>query len=270
MTPEEFSSLVWDYYAKNSRDSLPWRIPEPDGSFEPYKILVSEIMLQQTQVSRVIEKYNHWMRLFPTVESLAGAPLASVLREWLGLGYNRRAKFLHEAAKQIVAQGTFPQDRSQLVKLPGVGVNTAGAVQAHAFNQPVVFVETNIRTVFLYNFFENQEQVSDAQLMPFIESTIDRENPREWYWALMDYGSYLKQTKGNFSKNSKHHVKQSAFEGSRRQVRGKILVLLAENKFLHETVISEAINDKRLSSVLQDLQKEGLITQNPGSFSLAE
>jgi A/G-specific adenine glycosylase len=227
-------------------------------------------MLQQTQVTRVIEKYNQWLEVFPDIQTLANASLSLALTQWLGLGYNRRAKFLHESAKQLSGMTYFPNTHAELIKLPGVGVNTAGAILAYAFNQPTIFIETNIRTVYMYHFFENQEQVTDAELIAHIKSTIDYEHPREWYWALMDYGSFLKQTKGNFAKNSKHHVKQSAFEGSKRQIRGKVLAILASDNKVHKADIFETINDDRLERVLFDLQSEGLITQKQGTFSLAE
>lgn len=270
MNPDEFNAVLWSFYAKNARNSLPWRIPGPDGAFDPYKILVSEIMLQQTQVARVADKYREWLEKYPDIKSLAQAPLADVLSLWLGLGYNRRAKFLHESAKYIYRLGAFPSTLTELVALPGVGVNTAGAILVYAFNKPVVFIETNIRTVFLYHFFAEQNEVSDAVIASLIEATIDTENPREWYWALMDYGSYIKKTKGNYSKYSKHHVKQSKFEGSKRQLRGKILTLLADQKTSSHAAIVKKIADDRVSSVLEDLQKEGLITQRQTHYSLAE
>lgn len=270
MSPALFNELLWEYFAKNSRDSLPWRHPEPGGAFDPYKILVSEIMLQQTQVSRVIDKYNRWLARFPDFKTLADASLSDVLSEWLGLGYNRRAKFLHECAKQVVAQGEFPSSQAELIKLPGVGVNTAGAVLAYAYNEPVIFIETNIRTVFLFHFLADKTEVTDKELIPLIEETLDRENPREWYWALMDYGSHIKQSKGNFAKNSKHHVRQSTFEGSKRQLRGKVLKILSQNKKQSIQQFSAQIPDTRLASVLLDLQKEGFIIQKQGNFSLGE
>jgi A/G-specific adenine glycosylase len=221
-------------------------------------------------VSRVVQKYEQWLTVFPDVQTLAKAPLSDVLSLWLGLGYNRRAKFLHASAKQLAASGVFPGNTKDLVALPGVGVNTAGAILAYAYNQPVVFIETNIRTVFLYHFFEDQQAVLDTELMPLIEQSLDEENPREWYWSLMDYGSYLKQTKGNYSKNSKHHTRQSKFEGSKRQVRGKVLSLLSQNKALTLAQCSDQISDVRLSEVLVDLQKEGFIVEKQGTFSLSE
>lgn len=270
MNPQEFNDILWSFYAKNARNNLPWRQPSTDGFFDPYKILVSEIMLQQTQVSRVISKYEQWLLEFPTVESLAEAPLSKVLTAWIGLGYNRRAKFLHESAKRIANLNEFPKTQSELTELPGIGPNTAGAICAYAFNIPVIFIETNIRTVFLFQFFENQEQVPDKELVPLIEQTLDHENPREWYWALMDYGTHIKQTKGNYSKNSKHHSVQSRFIGSKRQIRGMVLAMLVEMGTATLADLEKQVSDPRLTTVLEDLRKEGMIIEKAGLFSLAQ
>jgi A/G-specific adenine glycosylase len=264
------NELLWDYYARHARDTLPWRQPDANGYFDPYKILVSEIMLQQTQVSRVIDAYKAWLVRFPDFATLAQASLADVLGEWLGLGYNRRAKFLHESAKQVVVSGIFPKTQAELTKLPGIGPNTAGAIVAYAYNQPVVFIETNIRTVFLFHFFEDQTDISDTELLPYIKQTLDSDKPREWYWALMDYGAYLKRTKGNFAKNSKHHVRQSTFIGSKRYIRGQVLKSLSENQQLSLEQLHERIGDERLPAVLADLQKEGFLIQKQDHVSLRE
>lgn len=261
---KQFQQIVWDYYHDYGRD-LPWRRPEADGTFDPYKIMVSELMLQQTQVSRVIPKYLQFLKVFPTTESLAQAPLADVLRQWSGLGYNRRAKFLWQSAQQI--RGSFPETLDELIKLPGIGTNTAGAILAYAFNQPVVFIETNIRTVYIHHFFPGQIDVTDKQLLPLLEKTLDAEHPREWYWALMDYGSYLKTTVGNLSQNSRHYAKQSTFHGSKRQIRGQVLRELAgTNKTFSQ--LKTTIQDERLRAVLDDLTKEGLIQYNNHDYSL--
>ncbi|HEY5806222.1 MAG TPA: hypothetical protein VIS56_02430 [Candidatus Saccharimonadales bacterium] len=265
---DDFTKTVWRYYRKHGRHNLPWRLPESDGSFNPYKVLVSEVMLQQTQVARVIPKYNQFLERFPSLAVLAGASLGDVLRAWNGLGYNRRAKFLWECAKRITAEygGILPQTSAELVKLPGIGVNTAGAVLAYAFNQPVIFVETNIRTVFIYHFFASQQGVHDKQILDLLAKTLPN-NPREWYWALMDYGTHLKQTVGNLNSLSKHYAKQSRFEGSKRQIRGHVLRLLGESP----RTISElraGISDERLSDVLADLAEEGFIAQTARTYQL--
>lgn len=266
---ETFREQVWAHYAANGRHDLPWRLPSKEGSFDPYAIMVSEIMLQQTQVPRVLPKFAEFMAAFPDARSLANAPLDAVLRVWSGLGYNRRAKFLWQAAKEIVRlhDGHVPGLQEALVALPGVGANTAGAIRAYAFNQPVVFFETNIRTVFIHHFFSDGDRVSDAQLTPLVVAALDKESPREWYWALMDYGTYLKQTVGNMSRASKAYAKQSAFAGSRRQIRGQVLKALGESPQTHGQ-LAAIIADERLGNVLQDLTHEGMIHEADGAFRL--
>jgi A/G-specific adenine glycosylase len=259
-----FVAEVWAYYKANGRHDLPWRQPGKHG-FDPYAIMVSEVMLQQTQVSRAIVKYAEFLAAFPTVAHLAKAPLADVLRVWSGLGYNRRAKFLWQAAQAIQSQGgVFPKTAGELVQLPGVGVNTAGAIAAYAFDRPVVFIETNIRTVFIHHFFEDHDDITDKQLTPYIEQALQHSGAsgqaaREWYWALMDYGTHIKQVVGNASRRSKTYTKQSAFQGSRRQIRGHVLRLLAEQP-QSITELQAHISDNRLPEVLQALQDESFIS----------
>jgi A/G-specific adenine glycosylase len=263
----EFLDTLWDFYAKSARHELPWRQPEHDGSFDPYKIMVSELMLQQTQVSRVIPKYHAFLEQFPTVDTLASAELGDVLRAWQGLGYNRRAKFLWQAARAVHELGSFPGTREELIKLPGIGTNTAGAILAYAFNEPVVFVETNVRTVFIHHFFADKNDVHDKDILNLVEQTLDHEHPREFYWALMDYGSHLKTTIGNLNKVSRHYTKQSKFHGSKRQIRGAVLRALGTNaQTLAE--LREIIDDERLEEVLGDLKKEGLIRETQGAYCL--
>lgn len=265
-----FTETVWEYYHEHGRD-MPWRHAEPNGTFDPYKIMVSEIMLQQTQVLRVIPKYEAFLQEFPDVQSLARAPLSKVLGQWSGLGYNRRAKFLHQAAQQIMQQnaGSFPTTLNTLSMLPGIGHNTAAAIMNYAYSQPTPFLETNIRTVYIYHFFAaHPELVTDKELLPLVAETIDQENPREWFWALMDYGSHLKATVGNLSRQSKHYTKQSKFEGSKRQIRGQVLRLLLEQP--HTTrKLKQLIPDERLTAVLADLCTEGLINKDGQRYFLA-
>lgn len=260
-----FQRMVWDYYAKHGRD-LPWRRPDSEGTFDPYKILVSEIMLQQTQVQRVIPKYHSFLERFPSVESLAEAPLATVLSEWSGLGYNRRGKYLREAARVLVAKD-MPWQFEDLVACKGIGANTAAAVIVYAYNQSLAFVETNIRTIFIHHFFKDREGVTDKELLPIVESAIDRENPREWYWALMDYGVHLKTTIGNTARASKHYAKQSKFDGSKRQIRGQVLRLLADRDWSQREMV-EHIRDSRLEAVLTDLLREGMISEQGSRLCL--
>lgn len=267
---QDFQKLIWDFYKAYGRN-LAWRLPEPDASFDPYKILVSEVMLQQTQVSRVTPKYQAFLAAFPTVKALAQADLAQVLRLWSGLGYNRRAKFLHETAKVIdgTYSGVVPNSPELLEALPGIGKNTAAAIYVYSFNQPEVFIETNIRTVFLHHFFKDQTQVSDSQLLPYIEAALDHRQPRQWYFALMDYGSFLKRNFPNPSSRSKHFTRQPAFAGSRRFVRGQIIKLLTQAP-LSLFELAGSIKDERLMSVLGDLQNEGLIAYHDNLYRLGK
>lgn len=254
-----FQETVWDQYRAATR-SMPWRTNP-----EPYRVLVSELMLQQTQVGRVTPKFLAFMERFPEVHDLAGAPLAEVLGLWSGLGYNRRAKFLQQAARAVVEQfgGRIPQTLAELVQLPGVGKNTAGAILAYGYNQPVLFIETNIRTVYFHHFFSDRQDVDDKELLPLLEQTLDREHPREWYWALMDYGAYLKQTNGNNIQRSKHYTKQSTFHGSYRQLRGQVLKYLLQTPVPFKE-LTLAIPDERLASVVGVLQNEGLVLERNG------
>jgi A/G-specific adenine glycosylase len=267
---QAFQTAVWRHYRTTGRHDLPWRSPEPDGSFDPYKILVSEIMLQQTQVARVVPKYQLFLERFPSFAALSAAPLGDVLRVWSGLGYNRRAKYLWLCAGRVVAEygGKLPQTSAELIKLPGIGANTAGAVLAYAFHQPVLFVETNIRTVFIHHFLADQQAVDDRQILDLVARTLPEE-PRTWYWALMDYGSHLKQIVGNLNTLSKHYAKQSRFEGSARQVRGQILRLLAaEPKTLQE--LKKAVTDERLPQILRTLLAEGMVAKSATSYKLQD
>jgi A/G-specific adenine glycosylase len=273
MTPPDiqlFQETVWDYYRAHGRHDLPWRLPGADESFDPYKIVVSELMLQQTQVGRVIPKFEAFMAQFPAITDLSAAPLAEVLKAWSGLGYNRRAKFLWLTAQAVTEQyqGRLPQTVPQLVALPGIGPNTAGAIMAYAFNVPVVFIETNIRSVFIHHFFLGSDKVADKELLPLIQASLSEHEARDWYWAIMDYGTYLKQTVGNVSRASASYTKQSAFHGSRRQIRGMVLKALAANPQSIEEL--RALNDdERLQSVLEDLLNEGFIERIDSLYRLA-
>lgn len=217
-----FRAAVLDYYQEYGRD-LPWR-----RTRDPYRILVSEVMLQQTQVTRVLGKYDRFIAAFPDVCALGAAPTAVVLRTWQGLGYNRRALALHQSAQIIVAehQGLVPRSLSGLRSLPGIGPATAGAIGVFAYDLPLPFIETNIRSAFLHFFFQGCNAVPDADILPLVALTLDHDNPRDWYYALMDYGVWVKKTHHNPSRRSMHHTTQPAFAGSRRQLRAQILRVL--------------------------------------------
>jgi len=252
-----FRQTVWDFYRSHER-VFPWR-----QTRDPYAILVSEIMLQQTQTDRVVPKYEAWLAAFPTVRALAEAPVAEVLRLWQGLGYNRRALNLQKAAQVLQASysGIIPADVEELVKLPGIGPYTAAAVSTFAFDQPNVFIETNIRRVFLHAFFPDQEDVSDKQLMPLIGEAIPKQNVRDWYYALMDYGAALAKSLPNPNRRSRHYTKQSAFEGSNRQLRGRILKSLVERPVwaLSELGLTLQVEKERLTAALEALRVEGFL-----------
>lgn len=263
LTPAQvaaFQKTVWQHFSAHRRD-MPWR-----QDTRPYYVLVSELMLQQTQVSRVVPKFEVFIRAFPTIEVLAAAPLADVLTQWVGLGYNRRARFLHQIAQKVVAafEGELPADARELEILPGIGPNTAGAILAYAFNQPVVFIETNVRSVYFHHFFEDEAGISDAEIRSLVQQTLDTQCPREWYWALMDYGTFLKASVGNNIARSRHYKKQSKFEGSLRQLRGKVVRQLTDGK-QSIVALEEGVNDPRLPAVLASLENDGLLQQN-GNF----
>lgn len=264
MNTREFQEIIWQKARELYRD-MPWR-----RDTRPYYVLVSEIMLQQTQVDRVIPKFEAFITAFPTVQALAQASLADVLQLWNGLGYNRRAKFLHEAAKKIVAdfEGAFPESLEALMTLPGVGQNTAGALMVYAFNTPVVFIETNVRTVYFHHFFEDAETVSDRDLRAIVEETIDREHPREWYWSLMDYGSYLKRQGAGRIDKSRHYKKQPALKGSVREVRGQIVKALAGGDMRERELRHHLQADERFERALEGLQRDGLISETDGQLHL--
>jgi A/G-specific adenine glycosylase len=228
-------------------------------------------MLQQTQVDRVVPKYLSFLHRFPDFASLASASSSEVLREWQGLGYNRRALSLHRAAKAVMEDhgGVLPVDKATLMKLPGIGDYSASAIRAFAYNQPDAFIETNIRAVFIHHFFTASEHVTDAQLLPVVEAAIDHDNPRRWYHALMDYGVMLKQ-RDNASRRSAHHRPQSRFHGSRRQARGEILRVLLDRGELPTDGLRAAIPawDSRFEDALSTMLKEGVVTERAGKYGL--
>ena len=244
---------------------MPWR-----DDTRPYYVLVSELMLQQTQVSRVAPKFNEFIKRFPDEKTLAQASLSEVLKAWQGLGYNRRAKYLHEAAKKIVELGSFPKTESELMTLPGVGKNTAGAILAYSFNQPSIFIETNIRTVYIHHFFNDHFDVDDKFIREKLEETLDHERPREFYWALMDYGSQLKASGIKNISQSKHYKKQSALKGSLREVRGMILRELSDGDKSHHELKSYMPADERFEKALSGLMNERMVQETNGIIHLTK
>jgi len=220
-------------------------------------------MLQQTQVSRVEKKFKEFINIFPHFKSLAKAPLKDVLTTWRGMGYNRRAKYLKTTAEIITQKynGRLPQKPDILRTLPGIGPNTANSICAFAFNIPVVFIETNIRSVFIHEFFSTQKDVLDKDILALVAETLDKQNPREWYSALMDYGTMIKETYGNPNKKSKHYTKQSKFKGSDREIRGKIIKLLTKYNTLTKNQIIKKLGEDpdRITHILHLLIHEKLV-----------
>jgi A/G-specific adenine glycosylase len=266
---KKFQKEILDFYKKEGR-VFAWRATK-----NPYHIVVSEFMLQQTQVSRVALKYPEFIKIFPTIEDLAQAPLSEVLRVWSGLGYNRRAKMLRLFAVEVMKRhgGKIPKDTNELLDLPGIGQSTAGAVRAFAFDMPSVFIETNIRRVFIHYFAPKKKEVSDKELLPLIEYCAHHvSSPRIWYWALMDYGSHLPKTIVNPNRRSKHYKKQSSFVGSNRQVRGAILrTMLAKKKIplQHFFEVFPQYEQSRVQMNLDALIKEGIVSYRKGVYTLA-
>lgn len=260
-----FQNLVWQFFTRHKRDFL-WRTTN-----DSYAIVVSEIMLQQTQVKRVEPKFKVFLEHFPNFSALASASLSEILRLWQGLGYNRRAQALHQLAKIVMAEyhGQLPQTVAELEQLPGLGRTTARSVYVFAYNQPTVFIETNIRRVYLYHFFADQSNVADGQLLPLIEQTLSQTRPREWYWALMDYGTYLAQVTPNPNRRSKHYTKQAPFLGSRRQLRGQILAwLIAAPRSSTDLARQSKRSRNEVDSVLAELEGEKLIKRGGQNWTI--
>jgi A/G-specific adenine glycosylase len=242
-----FTKDVLGWYTSYGRHDLPWR-----KSITPYKILVSEIMLQQTQVSRVISKYELWIKMYPTLEKLSHATLKDVLSLWKGLGYQRRAKALLAIAGKV---RILPRSHEELKKLPGIGEYTASAIEAFAYNQETYVLETNIRTALIEAFHKDKKLVDDTllneDLKKILPLALKEVSVREWYWALMDYGAHLKKKGTSHNAKVKGYTKQTPYEGSLRKLRAEVLFAIAYNEGFP--------NDERLSSVLSSLKKEGFI-----------
>lgn len=269
-TPEEirrFRHTVRAFWRRSGR-TLPWR-----ETADPYAITVSEVMLQQTQVDRVVPAYLHFLRRFPTLAALEEAPLRAVVTTWQGLGYNRRAVHLKKLAAAVTRDyhGVLPATVAALETLPGIGPYTARAIAAFAYNQPHILIETNIRTVFIHTFFPKAKLVSDVDLLPLIEQTLDRRNPRGWYWALMDFGAYLKKQQPNPGRRSQQYVRQSPFQNSNRQLRGQIVRLLTTSPPQTAAQLEKATGfpEHQVQASLQALQREEMLVMDGRRFRLA-
>lgn len=244
-----FIKTVFQHYEKNGRHDLIWR-----KKINAYRILVSEIMLQQTQVSRVIPKFTEWMKRYPTLAKLRESNLQEVLVLWQGLGYQRRAKALYTIAEQV---DTLPKTFDELLNFPGIGRYTASAVCAFAYDSFAhPMLETNIRTALIETFHKNLTEINDSVLYTDLlrlegYDQVHSHGARTWYYALMDYGAYLKSIKVSHNKKSKGYAKQKPYKGSTRELRAKILFAVAKGDSLP--------GDKRLQSVLDQLVGEGFI-----------
>lgn len=256
-----FQNKIWQFHKQNKR-KFSWR-----EEITPYKIVVSEIMLQQTQTSRVVDKFSSWIQLFPSWAHLAQASEVQVLQAWQGLGYNRRGLALHKIAKIVVQEynSQLPNDPQLLEALPQIGPNTAASICAFAFNKPVTFIETNIRTVFTHEFFPGETEIHDRDLLGLIKKTVDKNNSREWYYALMDYGNHLKKSLKKINSASKHYSKQSKFKGSKREIRGFIVKALTKSNHIPLEEIIQLIktilphNKHEILPIIEALIKEKLV-----------
>lgn len=274
----EFTERVWERGRELYRD-LPWR-----NTHDPYAILLSEVMLQQTQVSRVSGRWEQWLETFPTVSDLARAPLPPVLELWQGMGYNRRALNLKRCAELVLAEhdGRIPHDKKQLLALPGIGPSTSAGVRAFAFELPDVYLETNVRAVFIHEFFPDQDKVSDKELAPLVEAACPQDGRvRDWYYALLDYGAHLKKAVPNPTRKSRQYARQSKFEGSHRQKRAYLLRRVLEASLSSEELAADlarveeaagrsALSHDEVKAILSELERDGFIVQHDGLWACAE
>jgi A/G-specific adenine glycosylase len=264
---QDFRETILSYYVENRR-SFPWR-----ETWDPYKIFISEVMLQQTQTDRIVEKFNAFVLRFPNFKVLSEASLQEIFKYWQGLGYNRRALYLQQSAQLVMQKyiGRLPDSSILIDELPGIGKATACAIVTYSFNTPTVFIETNVRSVFLHYFFSEQDEVPDELLYPLVERSLDHEDPRNWYYALMDYGVMLKKTLGNPNRRSKHYTKQSPFLQSNRRVRGMIMKALNDQSPLTEKQIVKTteIEPEKIEYNLKKLTAEMMIKEKNGKYSIS-
>ncbi len=276
---DAFVRRVLESGREHHRD-FPWR-----RTRDPYAVLVSEVMLQQTQAHRVVPYYEEWLASFPTLEALAAAPLEAVLRLWQGLGYNRRAVALKRLSEQVVAAhrtsgeggpATLPDDELALRALPGVGPATSAGVLAFAFGRYAVYLETNVRTVVLHELLADRDGVSDREVAPLVAAAAARAeaagvDARTWYHAMLDHGAYLKRVLPNPSRRSAHHARQSAFEGSRRQKRARLLraVLDAPDAGLDALAPILGLDTAETLELLEALEREGFLERAGDGWRVA-
>lgn len=266
---KKFKAATLSHFKARGRHSLPWRVTQT-----PYRVLVSELMLQQTQVERVVPKFNAFVKAFPDVESLARASLSAVYKQWSGLGYNRRAKYLRDAAHAIAKSGgVIKDDLEYLRALPGIGPYTAGAIRAFAYGHPEPFIETNIRTAVLHHFFPKKKAVRDEEILAILSHLKPTKGKvaRDWYAALMDYGAHLKKNGVRLNAQSRGYTKQTKFEGSLRQVRGAIMRELGKGgvaKAPLQRRIGKGMSE--VTHALAGLIKNGLVQRRGTTFYLAK
>jgi A/G-specific adenine glycosylase len=263
----EFKEAVLTNYRQQGR-KFPWHYAEPWG------VMVSEFMLQQTRTERVIPYWENWMKLWPQPKDLAEASMEDALRAWSGLGYNRRCRYLKESAAIIADEndGKVPETPLALLLLPGVGPYMSAAIACFAYNYPAVFIETNIRSAVIHHFFPNRDDVRDSEIIPILEAALVRDDPRTWYYALMDYGAFLKSTTANPSRRSAHYTRQSPFNGSFRQARGKVIKALVSigQCSAEELKLASGLEDEKLYEVLEKLKKESFVAEDVGVYRIKE
>ncbi len=281
--PIEIQRLILAWYSQNKR-TLPWR-----STKDMYHIVVSELMLQQTQVDRVIPKYHAFLKRFPTIYDLARASAAEVIDEWAGLGYNRRALYLHQFAQTVMKahNGIIPQEREQLLELPGIGPYTSQAIRCFGFGKDVPVVDINIKRIYSRLFFKGEG--SENELQNVAREIVPTGNGVAWNNALMDFGSLICEDKPRCdicpltahcsaykAGTPEKYVKpktQSKFIGSNRYYRSMIIKALRKNNFTLPLKKIKKLkpNDKSeewFEAVIAGLEKEGLIIKKNGMLSL--
>lgn len=274
----KFQKYILNWYRKHNRDYLPWRFTK-ERPVSPYEIFVSEIMLQQTQVARVLEKYPQFLKAFPTIKHLAKAPLEKALRVWQGMGYNRRARYVKEAAENIVKnhKGIVPSDSEILRALPGVGPYTAGAIACFAYNKPVTFLDTNIRKVFLHYFFMKQgsikklsrHKIDDSQILSIAQKVLYKKNPRRWHYAVMDYGAVMFAKEKGLLERVKSYHRQPRFAGSTRYWRSQIVKYLLQYEQASGEEL-QALVPGEIQPLLSSLERDGLVeASSPGLYRIS-
>lgn len=271
-TPESliaFKTLILTFYSEHGRP-FSWR-----ETSDPYQVLVSEVMLQQTQTGRVVPKYEAFLSKWPDFSSLAEASTEELLSVWKGLGYNRRALNLRKSARMTQTwDWTIPNDKALIESLPGVGKATSSAIRSFCFGEKSVYLETNIRRVLLTSFYPEVEEVKDKDLeLLLYELSLINEDMKSWYYALMDYGVLLKTIFPNANRRSAHYTKQKKFENSNRQIRGQLIHLLTDTGSKELSVIYDLLShfeDERILNSLEQLTKEGFVQEKEGVYGLRE